>query len=250
MISPPKVVGNEGGDVMIMMTQEAAKGAIKYYMRKAMNAVAAVSSSNSGGIGGDMDDDIMNDANARTPVICFKLLDLGKVRSESSSKKAPVASLSSSSSSHSHRPHATSRRHRHWHSGVTASPSPPGSLVPTAESHPTPITMAMLVLAELQSDTTEVALILAASVAVASIMVAMALPIWVPSTLPFFILLILVVTTRAAITSLSVHWKQQRQQKGPDNDLVAAGDGIQDQDGRYWNVCSRSSINILQEIRP
>lgn len=79
MISPPKVVGNEGD---VMMTQEvtkAAKGAIKY-MGKAMNAVAAVSSSsNSGGIGGgDMDDDIMNDA--RTPVICFKLLDLGKVR--------------------------------------------------------------------------------------------------------------------------------------------------------------------------
>lgn len=72
LIAPPKI-GSEG-DVVTQEMTKAAKGAIKY-MGKAMNAVAAVSS-NSGGIG-DIDDDI-NDA--RTPVICFKLLDLGKVR--------------------------------------------------------------------------------------------------------------------------------------------------------------------------
>jgi hypothetical protein len=74
MIAPPHKVGNEG-DVMTQEVTKAAKGAIKY-MGKAMNAVAAVSSSAGGGMG-DMDDDL-NDA--RTPVICFKLLDLGRVR--------------------------------------------------------------------------------------------------------------------------------------------------------------------------
>lgn len=68
----PKVA-NES-DVVTQEVAKAAKGAMKY-MGKAMNAVAGPSGG--GGGVGNMDDDL----NAvRTPVICFKLVDLGKAR--------------------------------------------------------------------------------------------------------------------------------------------------------------------------
>ncbi|EED86568.1 predicted protein [Thalassiosira pseudonana CCMP1335] len=71
MFGPSKEVHE--GDMVTQEVTKAAKGAMKY-MGKAMNAVA---SSAGAAAGGGMDED---DYGAmRTPVICFKLLDLGKV---------------------------------------------------------------------------------------------------------------------------------------------------------------------------
>eukprot|EP00581_Thalassiosira_minuscula_P017548 CAMPEP_0183714550 /NCGR_PEP_ID=MMETSP0737-20130205/9028_1 /TAXON_ID=385413 /ORGANISM="Thalassiosira miniscula, Strain CCMP1093" /LENGTH=531 /DNA_ID=CAMNT_0025943495 /DNA_START=67 /DNA_END=1662 /DNA_ORIENTATION=- len=75
MLSPPKAPSSDG-DVVTQEVTKAAKGAMKY-MGKAMNAVAGSSSSGGHPHGSDMDDDLHA---VRTPVICFKLLDLGKVR--------------------------------------------------------------------------------------------------------------------------------------------------------------------------
>jgi len=74
MFAPPKQKhASDEGDVTQEVTK-AAKGAMKY-VEKAMTAVAS-SAVGGGGLGDD-------DLNAvRTPVICFKLLDLGKVRRE------------------------------------------------------------------------------------------------------------------------------------------------------------------------
>mmetsp|Transcript_16309 Transcript_16309/g.39017 ORF Transcript_16309/g.39017 Transcript_16309/m.39017 type:complete len:554 (+) Transcript_16309:66-1727(+) len=71
MLIPKKPAAE--GDVVAQEVTKAAKGAMKY-MGKAMNAVAS-----SSGAGHGMDDDSHA---VRTPVICFKLLDLGKVKNE------------------------------------------------------------------------------------------------------------------------------------------------------------------------
>lgn len=71
MLVPKKPAAE--GDAVAQEVTKAAKGAMKY-MGKAMNAVAS-----SGGAGHGMDDDLHA---VRTPVICFKLLDLGKVKTE------------------------------------------------------------------------------------------------------------------------------------------------------------------------
>ena len=64
-------------DVVTQEVTKAAKGAMKY-MGKAMNAVSGSSSGGHHGHHGMEDDDDFTAV--RTPVICFKLLDLGKVR--------------------------------------------------------------------------------------------------------------------------------------------------------------------------
>ena len=75
MLMPKKVT--ESSDVVTQEVTKAAKGAMKY-MGKAMNAVSGTSSGGHGHHGGDdMDDDLHA---VRTPVICFKLLDLGRVQ--------------------------------------------------------------------------------------------------------------------------------------------------------------------------
>ena len=80
MLIPKK---ESDSDVVTQEVTKAAKGAMKY-MGKAMNAVAGSSQSSSGsghhhGGHDDMDDDLTA---VRTPVICFKLLDLGKVQKD------------------------------------------------------------------------------------------------------------------------------------------------------------------------
>lgn len=81
MLVPPQPPSGDVGDLAV--TQEmtkAAKGAMKY-MGKAMNVVAgSAASAGVGGFGGGDDDDDLNAA--RTPVICFKLLDLGRARKD------------------------------------------------------------------------------------------------------------------------------------------------------------------------
>lgn len=73
LVPPPPKTAVGDGDVVTQEMTKAAKGAMKY-MGKAMNVVAG---SAVGGIGGDDDDDL---SVVRTPVICFKLLDLERVR--------------------------------------------------------------------------------------------------------------------------------------------------------------------------
>lgn len=78
MLIPKK---ESDSDVVTQEVTKAAKGAMKY-MGKAMNAVAGSQSSSGGHHHGghdDMDDDLTA---VRTPVICFKLLDLGKVQKD------------------------------------------------------------------------------------------------------------------------------------------------------------------------
>lgn len=76
MLAPKKATSANEGDAVAQEVTKAAKGAMKY-MGKAMNAVAGSSGGGHGHGGDDFDDDL----NAiRTPVICFKLLDLGRVR--------------------------------------------------------------------------------------------------------------------------------------------------------------------------
>ena len=80
MLIPKK---ESDSDVVTQEVTKAAKGAMKY-MGKAMNAVAgSQSSSGSGHHHGGHDDMGDDDLTAvRTPVICFKLLDLGKVQKD------------------------------------------------------------------------------------------------------------------------------------------------------------------------
>ncbi|KAL3809910.1 hypothetical protein ACHAXA_005324 [Cyclostephanos tholiformis] len=73
LVPPPPKAALSDGDAVTQEMTKAAKGAMKY-MGKAMNVVAG---SAVGGIGGDDDDDL---SVVRTPVICFKLLDLERVR--------------------------------------------------------------------------------------------------------------------------------------------------------------------------
>lgn len=75
MLSPfPKVADGGGSDALVSQeVTKAAKGAMKY-MGKAMNVVAGNATPIN--LVGD-DDDLTT---VRTPVICFKLLDLGRVR--------------------------------------------------------------------------------------------------------------------------------------------------------------------------
>ena len=73
LVPPPPKAAVGDGDVVTQEMTKAAKGAMKY-MGKAMNVVAG---SAVGSIGGDDDDDL---SVVRTPVICFKLLDLERVR--------------------------------------------------------------------------------------------------------------------------------------------------------------------------
>ena len=78
MLIPKK---ESDSDVVTQEVTKAAKGAMKY-MGKAMNAVAGSQSSSGGHHHGghdDMDDDLTA---VRTSVICFKLLDLGKVQKD------------------------------------------------------------------------------------------------------------------------------------------------------------------------
>lgn len=77
MFAPPK---KDDGDVVTQEVAKAAKGAMKY-MGKAMNAVSGTAS-------GMHDDDTHA---IRTPVICFKLLDLVKMRREFNGVAAGVA---------------------------------------------------------------------------------------------------------------------------------------------------------------
>ncbi len=84
MFGPPKKE-ESSGDVVVEATK-AAKGAMKY-MGKAMNVVAGSGSQSSSGRehhhgGGGYDDDHLEDdfGAQRTAVICFKVLDLNKVR--------------------------------------------------------------------------------------------------------------------------------------------------------------------------
>lgn len=73
MLSFPKVADGGGSDALVSQeVTKAAKGAMKY-MGKAMNVVAG----NAAPINLVGDDDLTT---VRTPVICFKLLDLGRVR--------------------------------------------------------------------------------------------------------------------------------------------------------------------------
>ena len=87
MFGPPKKEESSGGDVVTQEVTKAAKGAMKY-MGKAMNAVAGSgggSSHHHGGGGGGFDDDGMeDDFGQRTAVICFKVLDMSRVRRDCS----------------------------------------------------------------------------------------------------------------------------------------------------------------------
>ena len=87
MFGPPKSK-EEAGDVVTQEVTKAAKGAMKY-MGKAMNVVAGSHHGGSSGRehqsqsygGGGYDDDGMEeDYGQRTAVICFKVLDLNRVR--------------------------------------------------------------------------------------------------------------------------------------------------------------------------
>ncbi len=128
-IAPPKV--GSDGDVMTQEVTKAAKGAIKY-MGKAMNAVAVVSSSS--GVIGDMDDD-MNDA--RTPVICFKLLDLGRVRTDLDSCTAAAAGAIGTGGGGRRTAAPTARRPvRSASSSMSTQPAPSQQQRPTRTSAP------------------------------------------------------------------------------------------------------------------
>ncbi|KAL7429791.1 hypothetical protein ACHAXM_001887 [Skeletonema potamos] len=74
MFGPPKKE-ESGGDVTQEVTK-VAKGAMKY-VGKAMNAVASSAAAHHGGF---EDDGIDDDFGQRTAVICFKVLDLNRVR--------------------------------------------------------------------------------------------------------------------------------------------------------------------------
>jgi len=86
MFGPPKK--EEGNDIVTQEVTKAAKGAMKY-MGKAMNVV---SGSHGGGRdhsgqnygGGYEDDGMEDDFGQRTAVICFKVLDLNRVRMDCS----------------------------------------------------------------------------------------------------------------------------------------------------------------------
>jgi len=78
MLIPKK---ESDSDVVTQEVTKAAKGAMKY-MGKAMNAVAGSQSSSGSGHHHGGHDDMDDDLTAVTPVICFKLLDLGKVQKD------------------------------------------------------------------------------------------------------------------------------------------------------------------------
>lgn len=78
MFGPPKK--EESNDIVTQEVTKAAKGAMKY-MGKAMNAVASSSHRIDQNYGGGYEDDAMeDDFGQRTAVICFKVLDLMRVR--------------------------------------------------------------------------------------------------------------------------------------------------------------------------
>ena len=90
MFGPPKSK-EEAGDVVTQEVTKAAKGAMKY-MGKAMNVVAGSHHGGNGrdhqsqsyGGGGYDDDGMEEDYGQRTAVICFKVLDLNRVRMDCS----------------------------------------------------------------------------------------------------------------------------------------------------------------------